>query len=404
MTSMSQDSAGTPRPNRPSLSRRQILRQMSLATVGLAVTPVPGWPAHWFRLESEVVPFTDVPEGFNGLRSTAPETFPGQNRAAQDMRELTSWITPADDFFVVTHYGIPELDAGAFTLRVGGEVRRPLTFTLADLKARPRVDRTTVFECGGNSRGLLHGMVGNATWTGTPLLPVLEEAGLTEDAREVHFWGADRGIEEIRGAEYEQNFGRSMSIEEARETEPLLVYEMNGEPLPIVHGFPLRLIVPGWYGVAQVKWLERIDLSPHRLMTRFMARDYVTLMGHEVDGETEWIETSVSRLRPKSVIARVTRVGDRFTIFGGAWSDGTPLERVEVQVGEGPWRATRLDRPGDSFTWSFFTLETEGLGQGEHTLVSRATDRMGRTQPENLTLKRTRWENNELFHRTIRVS
>jgi DMSO/TMAO reductase YedYZ molybdopterin-dependent catalytic subunit len=211
-------------------------------------------------------------------------------------------------------------------------------------------------------------------------------------------------VEEIRGGEYEQNFARSMSLDHVRERGPLLAYEMNGEPLTTVHGFPVRLIVPGWYGVCQVKWLERIELSADRLMTRFMAKDYVTLMGRETDGGTEWVETSVTRMRIKSVIARVTRSGDDFTIFGAAWSDGTPLDRVEVKVDDGAWRTATLERPDDPHTWTFFRFETEGLAPGEHTVVSRATDVEGRTQPVDLSMKRTRWENNELFTRTIQVS
>ena len=296
------------------------------------------------------------------------------------------------------------MDASAYRLQVTGLVERPITLTLDELKARPKVEPTTVFECSGNSRGLVHGMVGNATWSGAALIPLLAEVRPTADSREVYFWGADTGTEEIRGQEYEQNFARSMSLEHVNETGPILAYEMNGEPLPAAHGFPVRLIVPGWYGIAQVKWLERIELGVDRLMTRFMAKDYVTLMGREENGRTEWLETSVTHQRVKSVIARVTRAEDQFTIFGAAWSDGTPLDRVEVRVDDGAWRAATMDRPDDPHTWTFFTFETEGLTPGEHTLVSRATDVDGRTQPVDLSMKLTRWENNELFERTIQVS
>jgi DMSO/TMAO reductase YedYZ molybdopterin-dependent catalytic subunit len=384
-----------------SMSRRDAIGRMSLVTVGLATTPVSGWPAGWF-VQDAIIPFTDVPEGFTGTRA-GEERFAGMNRSAQDLRSLTEWVTPVEDFFAVAHYGYPEVDARAYRLSVGGLTPRPSTLTLDQIRARPRAERTTVFECGGNSARLFHGMVGNARWTGTELLPILEEAGWTDDVREVHFWAADSGTEEIRGAQYEQTFARSMSLAAVRETRPILAYEMNDSPLTVVHGFPVRLIVPGWYGVCQVKWLNRIEFSPDRLMTRFMAKDYVTLMGREVDGRTEWIETSVTRQRPKSAIARVTRVGGNFRIFGAAWSDGTPLERVDVRVDGGAWRAATLDRRGDAFSWTFFTLDVPALGAGDHTLVSRATDTAGRTQPENLDAKMTRWENNELFQRTIRV-
>ena len=374
------------------VSRREMLKQAGLVSVGLAVTPVPGWPASWFKQEVTVVPFTDM------------ANYRGASRMAQDLRELTSWLTPTEDFFSIGHYGTPEVDASAYRLQVTGLVERPITLTLDELKARPKVEPTTVFECSGNSRGLVHGMVGNATWAGAALIPLLAEVRPTADSQEVYFWGADTGTEEIRGQEYEQNFARSMSLEHVNETGPILAYEMNGEPLPAAHGFPVRLIVPGWYGIAQVKWLERIELSVDRLMTRFMAKDYVTLMGREENGRTEWLETSVTHQRVKSVIARVTRAEDQFTIFGAAWSDGTPLDRVEVRVDDGAWRAATMDRPDDPHTWTFFTFETEGLTPGEHTLVSRATDVDGRTQPVDLSMKLTRWENNELFERTIQVS
>ena len=381
------------------MTRRDLLSQLGIVTVGLAVTPVRGWPASWFAQEA-IVPFTDVPETFSTHRGSDGSGL----RVAQDLRNLTSWTTPVDDFFAVAHYGYPELNASTYRLGLTGLVQRPLTLTLDQVKSRPRVERTTVFECSGNSARLFHGMVGNATWTGTELLPLLEELGPADDAKEVHFWAADSGTEEIRGNEYEQNFARSMSMDQIRDTNPILAYEMNGEPLRVVHGFPVRLIVPGWYGISQVKWLNKIELSADRLMTRFMAKDYVTLMGREVDGRTEWIETSVTRQRPKSAIARVTRSGSRFTIFGVAWSDGTPLDRVEVRVDDGAWSTAELDRPSDPHSWTFFTLEMPELPAGEHTLVSRATDTVGRTQPEHLDMKRTRWENNELFHRTIEVA
>ena len=381
------------------MTRRDLLGQLGIVTVGLAVTPVRGWPASWFAQEA-IVPFTDVPETFSTHRGSDGSGL----RIAQDLRNLTSWTTPVDDFFAVAHYGYPELNASTYRLGLTGLVQRPLTLTLDQLKSRPRVERTTVFECSGNSARLFHGMVGNATWTGTELLPLLEELGPADDAKEVHFWAADSGTEEIRGNEYEQNFARSMSMDQIRDTNPILAYEMNGEPLRVVHGFPVRLIVPGWYGISQVKWLNKIELSADRLMTRFMAKDYVTLMGREVDGRTEWVETSVTRQRPKSAIARVTRSGSRFTIFGVAWSDGTPLDRVEVRVDDGAWSTAELDRPSDPHSWTFFTLEMPELPAGEHTLVSQATDTVGRTQPEHLDMKRTRWENNELFYRTIEVA
>jgi DMSO/TMAO reductase YedYZ molybdopterin-dependent catalytic subunit len=330
-----------PGPTHGTVTRRQMLKHMGVMSVGLAATPVPGWPASWFRQEDLVVPFTDVPDTFTGRRGAAQEEFPGQSLVAQDLRALNSWITPVEDFFAVGHYGYPELEASSYRLERTGLVQRPSTLTLDQITSRPRVDRTTVFECSGNGAGMFHGMVGNATWTGTELLPLLEEVGPTEDSREVHFWAADTGIEEIRGNEYEQNFARSMSLQQIRERNPILAYEMNGAPLTVIHGFPVRLIVPGWYGVCQVKWLQKIELSADRLMTRFMAKDYVTLMGREVNGETEWIETSVTRQRPKSVIARVTR-RERWDPAGPGRGSGRRRQLVTCGAGS-PERRVRLD-------------------------------------------------------------
>ena len=167
------------------LTRRELLRQAGLVTVGVAVTPVAGWPATWFSQEFRVVPFTDVPENFTGLRGGDGDGFPGENRAAQDLRELSSWVTPTEDFFAVAHYGYPDLDAASYRLQVTGLVERPLTLTLDELKARPRVDLNPVFECSGNSRGRFHGMVGNSTWAGAALMPLLAEARPTAHSRDV---------------------------------------------------------------------------------------------------------------------------------------------------------------------------------------------------------------------------
>src|SRR5690606_26147543 len=136
-------------------------------------------------------------------------------------------------------------------------------------------------------------------------------------------------------------FARSMSLEDAMSPYNLLCYEMNGEPLPTRHGFPLRLIAPGWYGIANIKWLERIEVRSRRLMNRFMARDYVTLRKEEVDGEEVWSESSVGRSLLKSAPARVVHGDDGYRIEGAAW--GRPIGAVEVQINDGPWQTAALD-------------------------------------------------------------
>ncbi len=384
----------------PSPSRRELIR-LSVLTAGFAATAVPGFPASWFQDAETVVPFTDVPPTFTTRRQEGAEPHPGQYVAAQDLRRLTAWITPMAEHFTVLHYNVPVTDAAAYRLSLGGLAGRPVTLTLDELKRRPKMSRTVVFECGGNSRGRLHGMVGNATWSGAELRPLLEQMRPAAGAREVWFWGADSGKERIRNADYEQNFGRSLSLDEALRANAILAYEVNGEPLPVVHGAPVRLIVPGYYGVCNVKFLDRIELAAERMMGRFMARDYVTIMGRTAGGRTEWVETSVTKTRVKSAIARVSRRGANLRVFGIAYTDGTPLRSIAVRADDGPWQAARIDRQDNPHAWAFWSLDLPAPGAGEHTLTSRATDASGRTQPDSLEMKKTIWENNELFARKI---
>ena len=226
-------------------SRRELMR-LSLLSMGFVAAAGREFPAAWFEDGEVVVPFTDVPATFSTARTDRPEVHPGQNVTAQDLRKLESWITPMAEYFTVLHYAIPSIDAAAYRLSVGGLVARPIAMTLDQLKRRSKVTRTVAFECGGNSRGRFHGMVGNATWAGAELRSLLEEAKQTSRARETYFWGADTGKESIRNAEYEQNFARSLPLDEALGANAILAYEVNGQPLPVAHGFPVRLIVPGY--------------------------------------------------------------------------------------------------------------------------------------------------------------
>lgn len=378
-------------------SRRDVLKTMGLAGAALAATPESAFPASWFQEGEEVVPFTDVPADFSTRR--------GEFVFRLDLRELRSWMTPTEEFFTVAHYDRPQIDAASWSLSIEGLVQRPMSLSLEEVKRLPRVEKTLTFECSGNQASRIHGMVGNASFAGASLKDLLEKVGPSEDVIEVAFWAADKGKEKIRDGEYEQNFARAMSLEDAMGAGAILAYEMNGRPLDPAHGHPLRLVVPGWYGIANVKWLERIELNDRRLMNRFMGRDYVTIIGREVGGKMQWFERSVTRQRVKSAIARVTRTpAGRIQIFGVAWTDGTGLASVEVSVDSGPWQAAQLDDRGNPYSWTFFTLETDPLAAGEHDLVSRATDAKGRTQPENLETKKTYWEDNAQFKRTIAVT
>ena len=399
-----------------SVSRRTVMQQAMLAGAGLAILPDFGWLAAAQEAGRELVPFEDIPANFS-IRRPGTFALPGEATMGIDLRQLTGPKTAPDDIFVVTHYNVPAIDASTWRLRVDGLAGRPLAFTLDELKKRPRVERTVTFECGGNRETVMHRMVGNATWAGCSLRALLEEARPAREVLEAIFWGADAGQETIRGAMYQMNFARSMSLQDAMDADAILAYDVEGMPLPVIHGFPVRLIVPGWYGVSNVKWLERIELSPRRFMGRFMGRDYVTIMGRQVGDRVEYTETSVTRQQVKSVVARVTRPAEpvasganvasgfsrKFQVFGAAWGDGTPIERVEVQIDGAAWQPARLEAQRNPHSWTFWSLEIDPLAPGSHTIASRAVDRAGRTQPADLSLKKSNWENNAIWIRKIRV-
>jgi DMSO/TMAO reductase YedYZ molybdopterin-dependent catalytic subunit len=237
------------------MSRREVLRKGGVALAGLTVFRYP-WLAQALQPGEEVIAWQDQP-----LENPVPEIVGNLLR----WEELDSWITPNHEFFYVSHYGNLAIDEAAWQLEIDGMVERPLTLTLDELQARPRQEIDFTLECSGN-HGLpfFIGGIGNAGWAGTPLAPLLEEAGVQEGGVEVVFFGSDAGEMEVRDIPMTPHFARSMSLEDAMNPLNLLAYEMNGEPLPQANGFPLRLIAPGWYGVANVKWLKRIELRPSR--------------------------------------------------------------------------------------------------------------------------------------------
>jgi DMSO/TMAO reductase YedYZ molybdopterin-dependent catalytic subunit len=224
---------------------------------------------------------------------------------------------------------------------------------------------------------------------------------------EIVFFGSDMGTEEVREIKMPQHFARSMSVSDAMDPQNLLCYEMNGEPLPQMHGFPVRLILPGWYGIANVKWLQRIDVLATRYENRFMARDYVTIREQQVDGQTVWTETSVGRALLKSAPAKVTRNGSQYQIVGAAW--GAPIAQVEVQIDNGPWLPATIDQGEDAeFAWKLWSLEWPNPAAGEHAITSRATDLDGHVQPAQsdpwITGKHTYWESNAQVTRRVHIA
>lgn len=372
-----------------------------LALGGWAATAgMPFWSKLALAQDEVLVPFTDVPEGFQ-----APPVTPGAVHFL-DTRLLDGFYTPNDDFYIVQHYNQPVIADDDYSLSITGLVDRPLSFSLAELKQRDRVEIDAGFECGGNrGPGIFQGLIGNAHWVGCSVRDLLREAGLKPDGIEVVFYGADMGVENVRDTDVEVSFGRSMHFEDALRPEVMLAYEMNGEPLPLYHGAPVRLIVPGWYGVSNVKWLNQIHVQDRRYMGRFMARDYVTLSKRDIGGVERWEERSVTKINLKSSIIRVTRRGTEHTIMGFVLNDGTPLESVEVRIDDGPWRKAELDPQSTKYSWKLFRYTWDNASPGEHTLVSRVTDVNGQVQAteDQMPEKPSRWENYAQFPRTVTI-
>ena len=305
---------------------------------------------------------------------------------------LRSDITPIGLHYLLTHYDIPDVDPSSFRLTIDGHVARPRALTLEELRDRPSVTAVVTLECAGNGRALLEpraisqpwlrGAVGTAAWTGTPLAPLLAEAEPLAGAVDVAFSGLDHGIE----GDVEQDYERGLSLTEASRPDLLLAYEMNGQPVPPQHGFPLRLIVPGWYGMAHVKWLTRIRV----LETAFIGYQNVT--GYRIRDTEEDPGTPIERIRVRSLMVPPgfstflprTRVLDAgpVVLSGRAWSGTAPIARVEVSTDGGAvWAEATLGPEPPPYAWRSWSFPWDAR-PGHRTVCSRATDAEGATQPD----------------------
>jgi len=384
-------------------TRRETLRKGLAATSLLALMRQWALPA---LADGEVdVPFTDLPASLINFNPT-----PGPERRILDIRKISNPLTPKDQFFTTQHLGHPVIDPARFALRVSGLVGRPQSLSLDELRKMPGTDLVFGFECSGNRRPL-QGLCSNGRWTGVPLKAVLDRAGVKPEAREFIFFGADHGEEDVdfRGQinKVDQQYGRSLTREQALSPEPLLAYAMNGEPLTRHQGFPLRLLVPGWYGVAHVKWLSNIHVQEEPYLGKFQARWYRTLKGEMIGGEMKWVETAVTRMQLKSFIARVTRENGQHKVLGVALNDGTPLKSIEVRIDDGPWQPAVIDpATNGKYSWKLFVYVWKDAAAGEHTLVSRVTDVTGKVQPttEDLVNKKTFLEDNSQYPRRVTIS
>ena len=382
-------------------TRRDLLKG-SAALAGMAILAGVEGVLPVLAQTETLVPFTDIPQNF--------PTVTGVDRRIIDVRKIAGPFTPKDEFFTTQHYGHPEVDPAAFRLNVSGLVDRPVTLSLDDLRRMGGQDLVAGFECSGNRRPL-QGLCGNGRWTGVPLRAVLDRAGVKPQAREFVFFGADHAEEEVefrtQKFKVDQQFGRSLPREKAMSPDLFLAYALNGEPLTRHQGSPLRLIVPGWYGVANVKWLSQIHLQEDAYLGKFQARWYRTLQGRMVDGEVKWTETAVTHMQLKSFVARITRDGGRYKVTGVVLNDGTPLKSVEVRVDDGAWQPASIDpATKEKYGWKLFSYQWSSATMGEHTLVSRVTDVNGKIQPteEDLATKKTFLEDNSQFPRKVMIS
>lgn len=385
--------------------RREALKQSLLSTLG-AVSWLAQAPTTYAQAATsgELVPFIDEPR-------TPPNRL--------DWEVLEDWLTPQDQVFSVQHYGVPEFDYAAFRLEIGGMVKRPRVLTVDELRGLPKHEVVTTLECAGNGSnpGFMNAVCNNR-WGGTPLAPLLKECGIDPAVTEVVFFGEDKQEEILRPGtkrelKVEVPFGRSMSLADALRDDLLLAYERNGQPLEHRNGAPIRLIVPGWYGVANVKWLTRIECRDRRYMGRYMARDYVTVRGERFGDEIVYVESSVTRIQLKSVVARVLRQATvdnhvPLSAYGVAWDDGTGIAKVEVKVDDGEWQmATLAEEPSSKYGWTFFSIDLGRLAPGKHTIVSRAINVEGRIQPaadeDEIALKKTYWEAYQQWPRSFSV-
>lgn len=312
-------------------------------------------------------------------------------------------ITPPGLHYLLTHYDIPVVDDATFRLIVDGLVDTGLSLDLDAIRSRPRVSKVVTLECAGNGRARMSPRpvsqpwlveaVGTSRWTGTPLAPLLREASIQGGAVEVVFTGADHGIE--RGVE--QDYQRSLSVAEAVGEDVLLAYEMNGAPLPPQHGYPLRLVVPGWYGMAQVKWLRGITAVADPF-------DGYQMRAYRLRRDPEQPGAPLTRIEPRALLVppgfpdfmsrkRVLRSGPT-TVEGRAWSGWAPVEAVDVSIDGGDtWASATLESAPDRWGWARWTWTWEATA-GNYLLSARARDMSGRSQPVEPPWNRGGFANN----------
>jgi DMSO/TMAO reductase YedYZ molybdopterin-dependent catalytic subunit len=324
---------------------------------------------------------------------------------------LGSVVMPNAHFYVRNHFQIPTLDPDTFRLSVGGLVERPFTLSVNELRQMRAQTIVVTLECASNGRTWFTpaipgekwnvGAVSTAEWTGVPLIEVLDRAGVRAGAREVLFRGADRGT--VDGRTDPISFERSLQVNGCLDAGALLAYAMNGEALPLQHGYPLRLIVPSWYAVASVKWLTDIELVEQPFAGHYQTEKYQ--YEWEDEGGVQREPVALQRVRalitepsPDQQVAR----GD-VVVRGVAWSGAASIARVDVSVNDGPWQEARLVSERKRHSWQWWELVARVSTAGPITLRARATDLAGRTQPDRAEWNRLGYGNNSIQQIAVHV-
>ena len=320
-------------------------------------------------------------------------------------------VMPSTRFYVRNHFPTPTLDGTDWRLGIHGLVEEPLELALRDLHNMRSHSMIVTLECAGNGRSTFDppvpgeqwqlGAVSTAEWTGVRLIDVLERARTAEGAREVLFRGADSGT--VAGSAEAVRFERSLTLDEVRNSDVLLAYAMNGESLPVEHGFPLRAIVPRWYAVASVKWLTDIELIDSSFAGFFHSERYF----YEWQRDGTIVREPVRFQQVRSLITEPTPdavlpVGD-VVIRGVAWSGAAPIERVEVSVADRPWKQAQLLTHRPTHGWLWWELLTRLEDRGSTTVRARATDLAGRVQPERPEWNRLGYGGNAIHAIEVRI-
>lgn len=301
-------------------------------------------------------------------------------------------VTPVGMHYLLTHFDVPATHEADWELQIGGLVSKPLTLSMDDIRKRPRVSLPVTMECAGNGRALMDPRpvsqpwlveaIGTSEWTGTSLRGPLEEAGVKPEAVELVFTGADEGIQ----GDETQYYQRSLTLAEAMREEVMLAYEMNGRPLEPQHGYPLRLLVPGWYGMTSVKWLRSIEAVAQPFEGYQMTGAYRYTQSRDDPGDPVTTIRVRALMVPPGIPDFLTRVrvvprGD-VTLTGRAWAGRLDVDRVELSTdGGATWGEATLGEPVGRYAWRSWSYVWHA-GPGEHELAVRASDSEGNLQPD----------------------